>query len=161
MKRSLMLFLVLFCNVTFAQSTTLFQDYVRSHEYVFRSKVTSKFYFDLSSGQGYADVNVQGILSYNGVYPHPRPWCNVTICDDEIGNFPMPITVDTFRDRFEIEGLNVVDGQIVYSDAEKEVNCGYLGRTRILRRVQINLNGNCKLHSTYNDDLLTVKFIVK
>jgi hypothetical protein len=156
-----MLFLVLFCNVTFAQSTTLFQDYVSSHEYVLRSEVTSKFYFDLSSGQGYADVNVQGILAYRGVYPHPSPRCEVTVCDGEVGTFPMPITVDTFRDRFEIEGLNVVNGQIVYTDAQREVNCGYIGRTRVLRRVQINLNGNCRLHSTYQDDLLTVKFTVK
>ena len=161
MKKSFLLLLVFLCNVAFAQSTTVFEDYVRSNDFGINTEATSKYYFDLASGQGYADVYVTETSPYYGRFPSQARRCGPTMCDGNTGAYPMPTRRVIFNEKFEIDGLQVIDNKIIYFGAEKEVTCGFIGRTRVLHRVQIKLNGNCKLKTTYRNEKLTVTFLAK
>lgn len=164
MKTSLIFVFVLFSNLVLADSAvnslTVFEGEVRRYEHNAEARARSQFYFDLSTGQGYFDIKVTETRDSVSDFPFPGRACDNFGCYDNSRRFP-EFTRTIFRMKEPIEGLQIVDKQIIYNRADKEINCGYLSKTRVLKRVLIKLNGNCKLRTSYSFNNLKVMFVTK
>lgn len=119
----------------------------------------AKFYMDTETGMGYADISVDEIRRV--IYPGPIR-CDRWGCYG--GGYPNDqiIVRRIMSKRVEIPNLNLVDKELIYNGVDGEVNCGKLGRSRVLRRPTIFLSGNCQL-KTYitNRNDLSVVFTTK
>ncbi len=155
MKNLVILILAFSSLNAFADITEIYQTRIaRGYDLV---QADAKFYMDQVTGQGYAKLNVTETY-YR--YSPPTSRCDQYGCHTVPGH-RIPTTRTILRETIEIEGLTITDNLITFSHNHKEINCGKLGRSRVLRRPTIYLTGNCKLNTYIRHDLLTLDLITK
>lgn len=118
----------------------------------------ARFYMDTETGMGYADVSVDELR--RDILPGPIR-CDRWGC---YGGYPgdFPTTRRILTKRVEIPNLKLIDKEMIYFGIDGEVNCGKLGRSRVLRRATLYLSGKCQLKSSIrNRTDLTVTFTTK
>ena len=153
MKKFVFLTLVLLTGPAMAERITLLDTRVPVG---YNSYATSKFYMDTQSEQGFAQVRV--MEEYLDRYPGGGMRC------DRYGCYPAPAPIPRLRviysDTIEIDNLKLVDKEMIYSDGQREINCGKLGISRVLRKPTLYLTGNCKLVESLRYDRLTVSLLI-
>lgn len=92
------------------------------------SQVSTRFYMDQKSGQGYVKANVTERRHYGGRHGG------------------MTYT-NLFTDQVSVPGLILMGDQAVYQGAEGNVVCGTMGVSRVFKVPTLYLSGNCTLSS--------------
>lgn len=98
----------------------------------------AKFQIDLATGEGYAIIDVTEVRDLKAIDENEYPLPRTT-------HRPKRELVNIFKTKARIEGLTLQGDRIVFQEAEREVECGTYGDSRLLRRPTIYLNGNCQL----------------
>lgn len=147
--------LVLLSTSVFAESVTLLDTRIgTSFGY---TRASAKFFMDTDTGIGYARIIVTE--TERNPFPPGR-----TICD-QFGCYPAPIPTPIQRtilsEQVMIPGLTLEDNQMIYRADDREINCGRLGVSRVLRRPTLYLSGKCELNSDIRFDELKVTFDLK
>ena len=150
------MFIVLMSSVVFADSVVVLEERIsRSYQ---RPEVSSKFFMDTTTSEGFAKISVVewdrdlnpgpiGCDQWGRCYPSPNP---------------MPRMRTLLAEQVEIPNLRLENKQMIYTKANGEtVNCGRLGTSRVLRVPTLYLSGNCELVNILDYDKLTVIFKTK
>lgn len=154
MKKLLLAALFVFSSIAFAEEVVLLEKELPVMSSSFHTYSDARFHMDTETGVGFAKISVTedrwmmgGHYDSNGRwYPH---------------RIPMPITV--LSETVRVPGLMLVDKKMIYQGTQGEVDCGYMGLSRVFRRPTLYLNGNCSLESriTGHWDDMKVKVILK
>lgn len=146
--------LVLLSSSVFADSVTVLETRIgRSYDY---TTADAKFFMDTETGMGYAQVTVTEYIRDD--FPR-RPICDRWGCYPAPAPAPFPRTI--LSERVEIPGLTLENNQMIYRNANAEINCGRLGYSRVLRRPTLYLTGSCELNTVLSFDELKVTFDTK
>lgn len=124
------------------------------------ARVSAKFFMDTQTGEGSAVVKVtdQVYDDYNryprrrhcdrfGCHPNPLP--------------PVPRVFTIYDQKVRLSNLRLEGKQMIYSSNGVEINCGYLGRSRVFGAPTLYLNGKCKLKGVIRANNLSVSLIIK
>ncbi len=136
MKTLILAFLVLSVSIVHAAEVTVLEAEVPRLE-SFNTMVDSRFQMNQSTGEGFVRVTVT----------ENRPHWGGGHYDQWGRHFPhrTEIPVLVFQDTVKVDGLMLMNDEVVYHGAEGDVVCGKMGLSRIFKRPTIYLNGNCKL----------------
>ena len=136
MKKFLFSALILATSIVNAAEVTVLDTEVPLLQ-TFDTFVDTRFHMDQTSGEGFVKVTVsENRIEYNGgYYDHMGRW------------YPTRTTVPVvvFQETVKVDGLNLIEDQVIFQAEEGEVNCGKMGVSRIFKKPTIYLNGNCKL----------------
>lgn len=119
----------------------------------YQTNSNAKFFMDTETGLGYANITVSEFVRYPG-QTRCNPW----------GCFPggsLPTDRTIFATRVEIPNLILIDKQMIYRGQTEDINCGYLGESRVLKRPTLYLSGKCSLRESIRGNRLLVNFQAK
>lgn len=157
MKKLLLAFIICTTSSAYAEVITVLQERVYGASTF--SQVNTKFYMNTTTGEGNVTVTVTETFDSYPRYPGPIG------CDQWGRCYPMPTPMPRTEVLFEktvpVKNLNLVDTRMIFSGSNGDTDCGYLGRSRVLNRPTLYLNGNCKLTGNISGDELTVKLLVQ
>ena len=151
MKKLILAFLVLSVSIVHAAEVTILEAEVPRLE-SFNTMVDSRFQMNQSTGEGFVQVTVT----------ENRPQWGGGHYDQWGRHYPhrteMPVVV--FQDTVKVDGLMLMNDEVVYHGTEGDVICGKMGLSRIFKRPTIYLNGNCKLTGRLSGRTFQKKVIV-
>jgi hypothetical protein len=126
-----------------------------------RTEVDTRFQMDTATKEGFVKVTVSELETiyqppmgchygpYDYPYPYPYPGRHYPYPHGGgyRNCYPMPTTVarTIFEDTVKVDNLMLVDNKVIYLGVNGEVECGTLGRSRVLRMPTIFLTGKCEL----------------
>lgn len=151
MKKLMIASLILGASLVQAAEVTVLEANVRSLE-TYYPRVHTQFHMDQTTGEGFAKVSVIEDRPYldwrynRGGHRVPE-------------HTTRPVVV--FQDTVKIDGLMLMDKEVIYHGEDGDVVCGTMGLSRIFRRPTIYLSGNCKLSGSMSRNQLTVKLKTK
>jgi hypothetical protein len=165
-----LLAMIFIAGSTFAQATeiTVLDTAVRALRPM--SSVNAIFYMDLDTNEGFVKVKVTeesyvpapifyddgfygGYYGRRGRY-YPR------------GGFyrqsaPIRTIQTVFEDTVKIEGLSLVGDKVIFNAPEGEVECGTMGKSRILKVPTLYLSGACTLSGRIEGSRTNTRVVVK
>lgn len=156
MKKLMIATLVLVASVVNAAETQVLTTKLPRTE-SFAPIAEAKFQIDLATGEGYAIVEVTEERDITIINESDYPFPSTT-------HRPRRELVTILKTEAKIEGLTLQGDRIVFQEAERELECGTYGDSRVLRRPTIYLNGNCQLKAEvigFESGKLVVTLITK
>lgn len=161
MKKFILAALMICSTVSaFAAEIVLLDTQIPSRAY-FMTYASTRIQVDQNTSEAFVDVTVTEERPMH----NPGPgWC------DQWGRchpnrMPMPMQVEIFSQRIKVEGLMLMGDRLVFQGEQADVDCGYLGVSRVFRKPTLYLNGNCKASANivgnYRDQRVVVKFKTK
>jgi hypothetical protein len=130
------------------------------------TKVNTKFHVDMKEAFAKISVNEEVTVyvrncNYGPKNPrYPQPY-HGRYCQ----TYPQTQINTIFSDKVKIEGMTMNGDDVIYQDAEGDVVCGTMGRSRVFRVPTFYLSGKCdlvgKIMTQNVVQKLTVKFVTK
>ena len=131
MKKLILAALALTASTVFASEVVVLDKDVQYYNDA-HFQISTRFYMDQESGQGYVKAFVAERRSqYRGRG------------ESEVSYHTI------FSDTVKVDGLVLMGDQAVYQGAEGNVVCGTMGTSRVFKVPTLYLTGNCNLDSTF------------